>query len=236
MGSNHPGTGGRAMGGRTELKFPFPAHYASWVCAQIRMGARPRPEYPTGNIYTVYMDTPQLDCFHDAIAGDFHKFKVRLRWYDEQVPGKPLTVFVENKEKRGFLGLKHRLQREIVPNTKHPISVSQIIRAAGIGEAFRQWGLDPGRFLTPVILIQFKRSRFIDVANGIAHNVDTELRSRLLRSDLGTVGSSCACQEGVLEIKGPSADLPRVLKAGSNGQFRRSNFSKYVRCLEDHLP
>lgn len=53
-----------------------------------------REVYAPRQVNNIYLDSPDLRCFHDNVAGASQRFKPRLRWYGERAP---MRLAVERK-------------------------------------------------------------------------------------------------------------------------------------------
>tara|TARA_Y100001960_G_C14433851_1_gene709185 strand:- start:23 stop:712 length:690 start_codon:yes stop_codon:yes gene_type:complete len=64
-----------------------------------------REIYQARRVNNIYLDTPDLRCYHDNILGRAGRFKSRIRWYGGST-SYPRTTKLEIKIKEGFLGRK----------------------------------------------------------------------------------------------------------------------------------
>jgi VTC domain len=100
---------------RWELKYQISPARAFAVREYIR-GLLVLDKYAVGpdgsySIYSIYLDTPDLDIYADTVGGKFNRYKLRVRYYGEK-PSDP--VFAEVKRRTGDAILKQRagLRRE----------------------------------------------------------------------------------------------------------------------------
>ena len=96
--------------GRFELKYPFPEadveevrDILSCYMATDQYSARGDGAY---TVRSIYFDTPNLDAYHEKIAGICHRRKVRVRGYDK--PNGRSKVFLEVKRKDDMIVSKAR--------------------------------------------------------------------------------------------------------------------------------
>ena len=71
----------RLSGADFELKFVGERWQEAAVLRWLTLVCRPDPAFPESTIFTVYYDTPALDCLGHKSNSDYLKTKVRLRWY-----------------------------------------------------------------------------------------------------------------------------------------------------------
>lgn len=79
--------------------------------AQVRMLIKRHPSmfyapYPPRHINNLYLDTPDMDNYHDNIAGAADRHKVRIRWYGGLL-GEIKKPILEFKVKEGLMGGKY---------------------------------------------------------------------------------------------------------------------------------
>lgn len=181
-------------------------------------------------VNSIYFDTPDLISFHENLGGISKRFKLRLRWYDAELPR---TLC--------FFEVKRRINR-VIAKERYPIALSRPLHVmnlkqlvAGLIQVLPE---TPGHLLRlrpePVVLVRYRRRHFVvrDVRQQIRLTVDRDiiavgqlgapnLRMRMpLRLD-GRV---------ILEIKtniGKERHIPRLLRPL---RPRLSRFSKYVMC------
>ncbi len=162
---------------------------------------------------------------------------MRIRWYgrledyQETVP-----VFLEVKTRRGFASAKKR-HRLLVPAQKlvTPNLGAGVIDRAGLVETLARLGHYPQKPLQPIIVVSYRRCRFSEMLTGVRVALDRDIRSTIVAPGLGTRERDLPLRGGVIEIKGPSFELPPAL-----GRMRLLNidwgrFSKYGHCVDAHL-
>ena len=100
-----------------ELKFVGERWRAKPLRRLLERLCRPDPAFPTGTVFTIYYDTPSLECLDEKRNSDYLKTKVRLRWY--RVEGRPTdSAFLEVKSRVGSRRDKLRLA---VPRQSWPV-------------------------------------------------------------------------------------------------------------------
>jgi hypothetical protein len=73
-----------ALSERVEQKFFILPHRESLAFALLRRNCRQDPEYPVGQVNSLYFDTPDLDQHQRSDSGESTKDKVRIRWYGSE--------------------------------------------------------------------------------------------------------------------------------------------------------
>ena len=103
---------------RFERKFYLESRKVGLAYGLLRHLCLSASDYPSEQINSLYFDTTDLEQFERSASGDYHKDKVRIRWYGE---GGDMTgmwpAFIELKSRRGFTSTKQRLKL-YVPATK----------------------------------------------------------------------------------------------------------------------
>ena len=203
----------------------------------LRQVCRPDSEYPEDQINTLYFDTPDLDQYTRSASGEFRKDKVRIRWYgkldDSQTT---VPVFLELKTREGFASSKQR-QRLLVP-ARHlePANLGRgIISKTRLIDTVTGFGHYPEKPLQPVIVIRYWRYRFTEMLTGIRVSLDLNIRSSMIKRQLGYGERELPLQGGVIEVKGPTMELPMTLRRIRLLDVDWSRFSKYGSCIDSHL-
>jgi hypothetical protein len=209
-----------------EIKHVLPAAVAGQLAGWLGVACRPERARPPAWVVSVYFDTPGLALLDEKVNSDYHKTKVRVRWYralDGSVAG---PAFVEIKRRIGNRRDKHRMQLEL---------------EAG---ALARWSLDDPRWrsmlapvaahaplparLGPVLRIEYLRTRFLDAGSAARLAVDRRIAVTAAATRLRARPLPAALAEAVFEWKGPSADLPAHLAPITRFGARRRSFSKYL--------
>ena len=191
---------------------------------------RPDPAFPTGTVFTIYYDTPALDCLREKQNSDYLKTKVRLRWYrlEDRVSD---SAFLEIKSRFGTRREKFRLplpHQEAWPTrgSLHVPSLQTVprhLRAAGIAV--------PDHY-RPVLLVRYQRYRFIERLTGLRASLDTNISAPAVSWGAQLVPCPLPLPHCVFEFKGPRDHLPETLRPLTTFGFRKSSFSKYGACYD----
>ncbi len=226
-----------ALTERFERKFYIQPPKISFAAHLLRHCCRCDPVYPEGVIHSVYYDTGDLDCFNDSDEGNYVRNKVRIRWYDGSSALDPtIPVFLELKSKRGFAGTKQRSRYDVESHRVGNGSMADGVLDYGtVRDVLSEFGYFPNKQLQPMILITYRRLRFEDMLTGMRISLDWDIRSTLVSRKLNRCEGSVSMSGGVIEIKGPSTDLPATLRSLRLLDTDWSRYSKYSACMESQL-
>ena len=213
-----------------ESKFVAERWRAESARRWLQVTCRPDPVFPKATVFTIYFDTPTLDCLREKQNSDYLKTKVRLRWYrlEDRVSD---SAFLEIKSRVGTRREKFRLplpHQEAWP-TRGSLDVPSLqtvprhLRAAGIAVAdhFR-----------PVLLVRYQRHRFIERVTGLRASLDTNICAPAVSWAARLVPCPLPLPHCVFEFKGPRDHLPEALRPLTTFGFRKSSFSKYGACYD----
>jgi hypothetical protein len=210
--------------GDRELKYVVPP--AKMPAVAILLAALCAPEQPHHRsvVDTVYLDTPDLRSFEEKRASDFHKTKVRLRWYDGAGP-----VFAEVKRRCGARRAKVRVAL--------PLDVARLVRDArglplfhDLPALLASCGVPVPAILRPIVQLRYRRTRYVEPTTGIRVALDTDVAAVATAAPFATV-TGRPLPWAVLELKGAAAAMPVALAALPRMGCRRAAVSKYAACL-----
>lgn len=222
---------------RFERKFYIVPDRLGLALGLLRQMCRPDPDYPFDLVNTLYYDTADLEQYELSAAGDFRKNKVRLRWYDD---GKAETgetaVYLELKSRQGFASSKQRQRFTVSPHLLERQNIPDgVLSRAEITDTLGDFGHFPGKPLVPIIYISYRRYRFTEMFTGIRVSFDYDISASVVAAELGRHERTIKIAGGVIEVKGPSLDLPVSLRRLKFLDTDWSRFSKYGACLEVHF-
>ena len=222
---------------RFERKFFILPKHIGFAYATLRQICRADSEYPEGQVNSLYFDTPDLEQYFRSDSGDFRKEKVRIRWYGQ--PGKhqeEVPVFLELKSREGFASSKQR--RRLVVSTQH-LELAHlgagIIDKAMLVNTLAEFGHFPSRPLQPIIMIYYRRYRFNEIMTGTRVSFDYNIVSSVVAPGLGYRERGLRLEGGVIEVKGPTLELPVTLRRIRLLDADWSRFSKYGQGIESHM-
>jgi len=223
-------------GQRFERKFHIPTKNLGFAAALLRQLCRPDPEFPKDRVHSLYFDTPDLEQYHGSDSGEFNKNKVRLRWYVENPAGTgEIPLFIELKTRQGFASSKQRRRIFIPPSRLEPAGLAAgIISRTELAGTVAHFGHFPGKPLQPIVLITYHRYRYHEILTGVRVSFDYDIRASLVAAlpDMTSTTGEITLQGGVIEIKGPTLDLPLSLRRMKLLEVDWSRFSKYGSCLD----
>jgi hypothetical protein len=203
----------------------------------LRQICRPDREYPKDRVYSLYFDTADLEQYEKSEAGDFRKNKVRIRWYGsdtEETGGMP--VYLELKSREGFASSKLRQKFTVPPSSLISPNINGgILDKSTIKQTLAAFGHFPGNPLQPIILISYQRYRFSEIQTGTRVCLDYDISASVVAPKLGRQVNEVRLEGGVIEVKGPSIELPVTLRYMRQLDVDWSRFSKYGGCLDAYF-
>jgi hypothetical protein len=230
-------TGGPSREERVERKFFVAPGRALSALALLRRSCRWDRDFPREQVNSLYFDTADLDQHDRSIAGEYAKDKVRIRWYGaDPVDGGPVPVWLELKSRRGFMSSKQRLRLE-VPGSRldHDHLSGGIVSATRLLETMAGFGFFAPGPLLPVLVVRYFRYRFVEPRSGYRVSLDTNVRSSLVFPGLGRRERSLRLLGSVIEVKGPSVDMPAALLPVADLGSSWTRFSKYSSSIDAHV-
>lgn len=162
---------------------------------------------------SIYLDTPELRCFHDHRRGKRVRHKVRIRHYDDRA-----LSFFEIKTKRNDLVTdKHRLA---VPYLHERLATAELAFA-------RDHSGQIADALAPVARVDYSRITLVGLAHDERVTIDLDLE---VASPDGP--PEALVPVAVIEIKQAKLSLasPMVRRLAAAGHRERS-FSKYIAAI-----
>ena len=162
---------------------------------------------------------------------------MRIRWYGETGDlRETVPVFLELKSRRGFTSSKER-QKVLVTSDRLKLAClgAGIVDRSTLVESMARFGHYLETSLRPVILISYRRYRLNEMQTGVRISLDYDIRSSMVARELGHGEQELRLRGGVIEVKGPSLELPATLRCMRLLDVDWSRFSKYCYCVESHL-
>jgi len=102
-------------------------------------------------------------------------------------------------------------------------------------DTLARFGHYPEQPLRPIIVISYWRYSFNEMLTGMRISFDYNIRSSIVAPELGHGEQELRLQGGVIEVKGPTLELPITLRRIRLLDTDWSRFSKYGYCVESHL-
>jgi hypothetical protein len=235
---------------RMEQKFFIAPKDVAWARALLRRTCRLDPQFPVGQVNSVYFDTMDLDQHERSTSGDLVKDKVRIRWYGEEldphrplvghnaappVVGRKITVWLELKSRRGFSSTKQRLPLSVLSERLAWQELPYgIVPPNTLTYTMARFGFFPPGRILPVITISYFRHRFVEPVTGYRLSIDSNIRSSLLIPGRGCNERGLELPGAVVEVKSPSPDLPLSLRELVEIGSSWTRLSKYSACHDSH--
>ncbi len=222
---------------RFERKFFVLPRNIGFAYTLLRQICRPDREYPQDQVNSLYFDTADLDQYVRSAAGEYTKDKVRIRWYGQMNDYQgTIPVFLELKSRQGFASSKQRQRLSVsAQNLELSHLGATIVSKTMLIDTLASFGHFPEKPLRPVIMIAYWRYRFNEMTTGIRVSFDYNIRSSVVAPELGYRERELKLQGGVIEVKGPTLELPITLRRIRLLDTDWSRFSKYGYCIDSHL-
>lgn len=221
---------------RFERKFYIRSERVALAYGLLRQCCFCDKDYASEQINSLYFDTADFDQYERSTSGDFHKDKVRIRWYGASVAFESMqAVYIEVKSRQGFAGMKQRF-RVMVPATdlKSCNLGKGILPRSFLMQELARFGYFSAGVLYPIIRISYWRYRFCDGITGQRVSLDCHIRSTMIMPEPGNGEKDLELHGGVIEIKGDSLELPPTLMQSRILDTDWTRFSKYSACLDAH--
>jgi hypothetical protein len=257
----HAGPGSSSE--RVEQKFFVPPKRMSLVLALLLRTCRRADQYAEEQINSLYFDTADLDQHERSRAGEFAKDKVRIRWYgsargphDGSVGPKDVIqphtiienrnmpearmatvpVWLELKSRRGSTSTKARAVVDVQPSCLTPQSMAAgIVPASTLLWTMADFGFFPSGRLLPIVVVSYWRRRFVEPRMGVQIALDSQIRSSTVLPGIGRREKELELPGAVVEVKGPTLDLPLCLRPLAEIGSSWTWYSKYSSSLEAHM-
>jgi len=187
--------------------------------------------YPPRYVNSLYLDTVEMDNYHDNVSGAPNRRKVRLRWYGKTL-GEIARPMLEIKIKQGLVGMKQAYPLAGLQLDAHfsNETLQQTIAHSDIPEIIR-WDL---RNLHAVLLNRYYRHYYASRDGCFRVTIDSEL---IFYKVNGAFGNAFLHQQRsnpqiIVEIK-----YARQYESGAESvisffPFRVTRNSKYVQGVE----
>ena len=223
----------RLAGADFELKFVGERWRGESVRRWLRLVCRPDPAFPESTVYTVYYDTPTLDGLREKRNSDYLKTKLRLRWYlvGERVMD---PAFLEVKSRFGSRREKRRVPLPFQSSwlTRGSLDIPSLRRVPPL---LRHAGFVAPDDFRPVLLVRYRRHRFIEPQTGLRASLDCGIDAPAVNRAEGLTPVLLPLPVTVFEFKGQRDHLPESLRALTTLGFRKASFSKYAACYDHAL-
>ena len=226
-----------STGRRFERKFYLLPGRVELAYAVLRHVCRADRDYPEGRVNSLYFDTQDLNSYSASASGDWERYKVRVRWYGEaDEDSQTVPVFLERKSKRGFSVAKQRRLFTVPADHLRPDRLREgILDRHALVDTLAEMGHHADGPLQPIVAVSYRRRRLSEMLTGVRVSLDSEIRSALVARQIASGQPEIRLPGGVVEVKGPTMDLPPTLQRIRLLDTGWSRFSKYCHCLGLHL-
>ncbi len=233
---------------RVEQKFFIPPERMTQALVLLRRSCRPDPEFPLGQVNSLYFDTCDLEEHARSDAGDSAKDKIRIRWYGQEYDphltfgdwaagDDPLVaVWLERKTRRGFASTKQRVTVDVPASALSFRALPRgIVPPAFLMGTMAGFGFFPRGRLCPVIAISYRRYRFVEPCTAFRISIDSHIRSSAVMPGIGRGERGLELPGAVVEVKGPVYALPDTLRPLGDIGSSWTRYSKYASSLDGHM-
>jgi hypothetical protein len=210
-----------------ELKYGLPAGRAALARRILSAACRPDNDYPSGCIWTIYYDTPGLASLREKVNSDYLKLKIRLRWYSELDRPAAGPAFIEAKRRVGTRRDKVRLQ---LPYTGSDLAgwTLEDGRLTTLPQLLRAKGIALHGIWHPVVLIRYRRDRYVEPLSGARVNLDSGITALALHAGFSSTFTPGPLGLAVVEVKGWQEELPFALRNLLPLGARKLSVSKFL--------
>jgi len=214
-----------------ELKYVLPAGRVPFVARWLAATCRPDPRFGANDVFTVYYDTLDQQSIHEKIDSDYVKTKVRVRWYAPAGDAPRGDAFVEVKRR---IGDRREKVRVVLPGAAAALAGRPLLDPAWlvVPRELRREGVFLDTLFRPVLALTYRRTRLVEAASGARVSCDTAIRATTAHPSLFVAGTPEPLPVGVIEVKGPSDELPMPLRTMTRFGARLTAFSKYAAVWE----
>ena len=137
------------------------------------------PAFHPRRVNNIYFDTPGLDCYFDNLFGNRHRWKARIRWYNN-IFGVISSPILEFKIKKGFIGTKKSFSLPSFTLNKDTFNAQDLKTLFNNAELPKDIK-EKLSTLQPVLLNTYFRSYFTTLNSNFRVTVDDQLEYYNLR-------------------------------------------------------
>jgi hypothetical protein len=216
-----------------ELKFVMRNERAGAIAHWLRLTCRPDPAFAAGTVSSIYFDTYDWRFLREKIDSDYHKTKVRVRWYSdiENLNCAPCS-FVEAKFRTGACREKTRIQTNAAGAWLSQVDLNDPALSR-LPERLRALNPSLPFPLRAVLVVAYRRLRFVEPTSGLRISVDFDIAAPRVNCQAARRSGTFRLRQAVLEVKGEAGELPDALKPITEMGLRRGSFSKYESCCRN---
>lgn len=191
-------------------------------------------------VYSVYYDTPALDLYRQTRQGAQQRFKLRLRYYDDQPD---TAAFVEVKEKIKGQVFKRRfrtdksLAQSLLNDPQGDVLEAALSNGAA-GTALEEFCAKRQTLdAAPKLLVAYEREAFHSLEEPkVRVTFDRRIKAvacgRNVRLDIPRYGSSIGGLNVLMEVKYTGNPPAWFLPIREKFKLKRTSFSKFAECID----
>jgi VTC domain len=213
--------------GERELKFTLSEGRVDLARGWLERMCRRDSKFPTAIVWTIYYDTPALLSLGEKINSDYLKRKIRVRWYSDLAGRATGPAFVEAKLR---VGNQRSKVRERLPYPAEELAGwdLQDARLRAFPKLLNQLGILAHDSWQPLMLIRYRRDRFIEPLSNSRISLDSDIAAAALNRTFMSVIDPAPIGVAVLEVKGASDALPLALRPLLQLGLHKRSFSKFL--------
>ncbi len=183
--------------------------------------------YKPRQVNNIYLDTIDLKNYHDNIAGNTNRLKIRIRWYGKSFGhiSKPVLEF---KIKKGEIGKKISFPLKSF-NLDKKLSKENLMKSSILKSNLPLWAIESLKSMDLVLLNSYLREYFISADKIYRLTLDSDL-TFIEVNNLNNSFKNLIKDENtfILELKySPENDI-RKSQITQSFPFRLSKSSKYI--------
>ena len=214
----------------SETKFVLNNSAVHLIIQWLRSRCLPDPDFPAGIVSSIYYDTREWQFLREKVNSDYHKTKIRIRWYVDINTDEPsLDSFLEAKYKIGGRREKHRVKTDISGEWLSGVRLDNV-KLLDIPRRLWKHGIIVRGPLLPVFKISYKRLRFIEPVTRTRVCIDYDICAPAVNRQMVPFTNPFRLNKAVFELKGSLTRLPDTLHQLTALGCRKESFSKYALC------
>lgn len=214
-----------------ETKYVVPRWRVRPLAAWLEAHCITDAQYPSGCVRTLYFDTDTFLLMAEKVDGNFHKTKVRLRWYASSATAPAVgSAWAEIKQKIGASRVKTRIEmrhyaKRVDEGDPDGIDVDRVI------DVVRRQGLNLPASTSPALAVSYMRTRWVEPRTGLRLALDDAIQPTWVRGYGPVLRDAFELSVGVLELKGGDREMPPALvrAVAAVGAYKTA-FCKYSEC------
>jgi SPX domain protein involved in polyphosphate accumulation len=180
-------------------------------------------------INNIYLDSNDLDFFHDNVSGKGSRKKARIRWYGE-MNGWVEKPVLEFKIREGMLGNKLSFPLK-------PFMVDANLTMEKLSAVFHEsklpvWALEVLMQIKPALLNRYRRQYFLSFDGKFRLTMDNQLSYYSIGNNNNTFVEKYESEDIIVELKYDYNNDDAAPAVTNRLPFRLSKSSKYVNGVE----